>query len=84
MKARNVYVKLPGNKVKLVRKKSNPAIAKCGICGNYLHGIPRLKIGRFKNLPKSKKRPNRPYGGNLCSRCMREEIARRAGGQNAL
>jgi large subunit ribosomal protein L34e len=26
----------------------------------------------MRKLAKTKKRPERPYGGNLCSECMRE------------
>lgn len=72
MKERKVFVKLPGSKVKIVKKKPNPGVAKCGNCGKVLHGIPRLKKAKFRNLPKSKKRPNRSYGGNLCSGCSKE------------
>jgi ribosomal protein L34E len=30
-----------------------------------------MKMARFKNLPKSQKRPERPYGGNLCPSCLK-------------
>jgi len=78
MELKKKYVKLPGNKIKVIFKKRKPKSAKCGICGKELQGIPRLRKGDFRKLSKSERRPNRPYGGNLCSRCMRNEIIRRA------
>lgn len=78
MRLRKTFVKVSGNNVKVVMKKASPGAAICGNCGSKLHGIPRMKIGKFKNLALSKKRPNRPYGGNLCSRCTRLEVIRRA------
>jgi len=31
----------------------------------------------MRNMPKTKKRPERPFGGVLCSKCSREEIVSR-------
>jgi large subunit ribosomal protein L34e len=42
----------------------------CGNCSTALSGVP-LSI---KGLNKSKKAPNRPYGGNYCSKCSRAII----------
>ena len=78
MKLRKIKVKLPGNRVKVVMRRAYPRIAVCGICGSKLKGMPRLSTSKFRNLAKSEKRPNRPYGGNLCSACMRSEIKRMA------
>jgi len=68
-KRRRVQVKTPGgrNVTRYLRRK--PGKAKCSLCKKELHGIPRS--GR---LTKSQKSVARPYGGNLCSRCMREKI----------
>ena len=67
---RRVKVRLPSGKVKIRYEKRKPKQAKCAICGKPLHGVPR----ETRNLAKTKKRPERPYGGYLCSRCMREVI----------
>ncbi|MBS3108593.1 50S ribosomal protein L34e [Candidatus Woesearchaeota archaeon] len=77
MKIRKLYSKLPGNKLKVIEKRAIPKIAGCGICGKRLQGIPKLSNSKFRGLAKSKKRPNRPYGGSLCSKCMRNEIIRK-------
>jgi len=71
---RRVYVKTPGGKTKLSYRKRNISKLYCGSCGKELHGIPRKIKSKFKNLPKTKKRPERPYGGNLCSACSRKKI----------
>ncbi len=78
MRLRKIRVKLPGNRVKVVMKRAYPKIARCGSCGRTLKGMPRLGASKFNDLAKSEKKPNRPYGGNLCSECMRNELKRMA------
>lgn len=67
-------VRTPGNKLVIQYRRKKPSPAKCGKCKKPLHGIPRERQTTMRNLPKSKKRPERPYGGNLCSSCMRNVI----------
>jgi large subunit ribosomal protein L34e len=71
---RRVFVKTPGGNTKIQYKRRKPSKLICTVCGKQLHGIPNLIATRFKNLAKSKKRPQRPYGGNLCSACTRKKI----------
>ncbi|PIN87266.1 50S ribosomal protein L34e [Candidatus Woesearchaeota archaeon CG10_big_fil_rev_8_21_14_0_10_44_13] len=71
---RRVYKRTPGNKVKLVYKKRKPSKAQCAGCGSDLKGTFRGRVPVMMNLPKTKKRPERPYGGVLCSRCARRKI----------
>jgi len=70
---RRVFVKTPSGKIKRTQRirKTSPII--CGGCGKGLQGIPRLIPSKFRDLPKTKKRPSRPYS-NLCSPCMRKKI----------
>lgn len=63
-------------------KKRNPAKAQCGKCGKELHGVPRARSVDMRNMPKTKKRPERPYGGVLCSACMRETMISKARAQS--
>ena len=67
---RRVRVKTPGGKTKIVYKKSKPGPARCSSCKRPIHGVPRMFNYKFRDLPKSSKKPNRPYS-NLCSGCMR-------------
>ena len=75
---RRVYVKAPGGKTRLHYRKRKPGKAKCGNCGAVLKGTLRERSNKMGNLPKTKKRPERPYGGVLCSRCMRILIVKKA------
>ena len=76
---RRVYVKTPGGKTVVHYRRRKPAKAKC-VCGAVLKGIPRERPYLMQNMSKSKKRSERPYGGNLCSKCTRELMVRKARG----
>jgi large subunit ribosomal protein L34e len=75
---RRVYVKTPGGSVKVHYRKRKPKTAHCGSCGAVLKGIPRERPYKMRKMAKTKKRPERPYGGNLCSRCLRKLIIAKA------
>ena len=53
-------------------KYRKPKKAKCGECGAVLKGVPRERPYKMKKMAKTTKRPERPYGGVLCSRCTRK------------
>ena len=74
---RRVYVKIPSGTV-IHYKKRKPGKAKCGNCGSLLRGVPRERPHKMEKLPKTKKRPERPYGGNMCSKCTRQFIVDKA------
>jgi large subunit ribosomal protein L34e len=71
---RRIPRKLPGGRVKIQYKKRNPQPHQCGQCGAVLKGIPRAVPLRMKNMAKTMKRPQRPYGGVLCTKCQRSKI----------
>ncbi|MBI2650068.1 50S ribosomal protein L34e [Candidatus Woesearchaeota archaeon] len=71
---RKVFRKVSGGRVSLHYKKKKPKNAKCGNCGALLKGVPRALPFRMRSMAKTKKRPERPFGGVLCSRCMRQAI----------
>ncbi len=71
---RRVYTKTPGGKTVIHYKRRKPGIAKCSNCKKPLKGIPRLIPSKFRNLSKTEKRPQRPYGGYLCSKCTKLKI----------
>jgi len=75
---RRIQKKTPGGKTKQIYKKRKPKTHKCAECGAELKGIPRLSSAKAKNSPKTKKRPERPYGGFLCSKCAREKLKKEA------
>ncbi|MFH0868893.1 MAG: hypothetical protein V1839_01555 [archaeon] len=43
----------------------------CAICKEVLHGKPRVRPAEMKHLGKSERKPERPFGGMLCSQCSR-------------
>ncbi len=75
---RMVFVRTPGGRTTTHFRKKKPSKAKCGNCGKQLAGVPRELPSKMKNLPKTKKRPERPYGGVLCSKCTRSLLKNQA------
>ena len=75
---RRIKVKLPGNRVTVHYRKRKPRQAICAGCGAVLHGVPRERPYKMRNLPKTMKRPERPYGGVLCSECTRKVMIEKA------
>ena len=71
---RRVKVKLPGNRITVQYRKRKPKQARCASCGKALHGIPRERPYKMRKMAKTQKRPERPFGGALCSICMRKKI----------
>ncbi|MBU0461447.1 MAG: 50S ribosomal protein L34e [Nanoarchaeota archaeon] len=71
---RRVFRKTPGGKTVLHHVQRKPSKAKCAVCGSELKAVPRKVTSKMKNTPKTKKRPQRPFGGVLCSACMRRNI----------
>lgn len=72
------HVKVPGGRTVLRFEERQPKAAHCARCGAQLPGIPRMTRAEAKNASKTSKRPERPFGGVLCSACMRAEIVARA------
>jgi large subunit ribosomal protein L34e len=71
-------VRLPSGKLAVKKKWRRAVPARCAVCGKQLHGVPRLRAAEMRKLPKSKRRPERPYGGYLCSECSRELFREKA------
>jgi len=75
---RKVFTRIPSGKAKVSYKKRKPSAAKCATCGKVLSGTPRERPFRMKKMPKTAKRPQRPFGGVLCSACTRKKIIAKA------
>ena len=74
-KLRRIKVKLPGGRLSIHYERRRPSHAHDPITKEVLHGVPNLISSQLKKLPKSKRRPNRPYGGVLSSSQMRKQIS---------
>jgi large subunit ribosomal protein L34e len=75
---RMLSVRTPGGRTVIHFKIKKPVKVKCSNCGKPLAGVPRVSPSKMKNLPKTKKRPERPYGGVFCSVCTRSLLKDRA------
>ncbi|MCA9477542.1 MAG: 50S ribosomal protein L34e [Nanoarchaeota archaeon] len=71
---RRVFNRVPGGESKLVYKQRKPGVARCAQTGEPLHGIPRGTPKQLAKLSKTQKRPQRPFGGVLSSRAMRDVL----------
>lgn len=75
---KKIKKRTPGGKLKIVKRRKKPTVARCAVCGAPLQGMPRLEPSKLRKVPKTRRRPNRPYGGYLCTRCMRELFKKKA------
>ena len=79
---RKIFVKTPGSKTTVHFRERKPSKAVCGRCKKQLAGVPRERPAKMVNMPKTHKRPDRPYGGVLCSKCTRELLREKARGES--
>ncbi len=75
---RKVKRKLPGGRMQVSFEKKRPRKAVCASCGMQLLGVPQEIPSQLKKMPKSQRRPERPYGGVLCFNCLKESMMERA------
>jgi large subunit ribosomal protein L34e len=75
---RKVFVRIPSG-VSVVRYKlRKPSRATCPMTGEKLQAVPNLRPNDLNQLPKTKKRPQRAFGGVLSSRAARRVIMSKA------
>jgi large subunit ribosomal protein L34e len=75
---RRVRKPTPSGVSKIYYSRRKPKQSHCAGCGAELKGMPRARPVELKNMAKSKKRPERPFGGELCTKCMRKKMITRA------
>ena len=71
---RKVFRKTPGTNLNVHLEKSNPSGHYCGKSGAILNGIPKKSATEFNKLSKSKKRPNRKYGGTYSHKVVKTQL----------
>lgn len=71
---RKVFVRTPGARTVIHRRKRKPQKAHCAGCKKVLPGVASERNYKMMTMPKTKKRPERPFAGMYCSRCMRLKI----------
>jgi len=75
---RRVFVKTPGTKNVLHYRRRKPNNAQCAGCGIDMKAVPRLRDYKMRNMAKTAKRPQRPFGGYFCTKCARTKIVEMA------
>ncbi len=75
---RRVTKRVPGGTTVKRYEQRKPRVAHCAITGEPLHGIPRKLPSDVAKLSKTKRRPQRPYGGVLGSKASRQVIKEEA------
>lgn len=69
---------MPGGRSKLVYRREKYGSPQCALCGNVLIGVPSGSASKIHKLTRSQRKPTRPFGGQLCSKCFRKVIAMKA------
>ena len=69
---RKVFVKVPGNTIKVHHSARKPKRAICPVYGTPLSGVPRMNPSSMGKLAKSERKPERPFGGMLSSKATRD------------
>ncbi len=68
---RIIHKKLPGGRLTIHYERRKPSAHECGRCHKPLAGTASALPYQLRKLAKTEKRPERPYGGVLCSACTR-------------
>ena len=72
----------PGGRVVTHYKKRKPSKARCSVTGQVLPGVANERPYKMKKMPKTAKRPERPFGGVLSSKAMRNHMKKKARDEN--
>jgi len=75
---RRIPTTTPGGNDVVQYKKRKPSKAICGNCKKLLPGVPRERPVKMRTMAKTSKRPERPFGGVLCSACTRKVMVTKA------
>ena len=73
---KRTLVKTPGGRFYLKKIRKKPNYHHCATCDRKLPGMPRGTRIEIRRLSKSQRSPSRPYGGQLCSPCLRLKLIR--------
>jgi len=75
---KRIKMKLPSGETRLHYKQEGASLTKCCVCGQPLAGIPSFTRAKIRKINRSKKRIQRPYGGNLCHNCLKNALKQAA------
>lgn len=75
--------RLPGGRLKTASSRKKRSRLKCAVTGKPLSGVPRVKSSAVRRIEKSKRAPNRPYGGVLNPSVTKAMFIKKAREENA-
>ena len=75
---RRVNITTPGGRRVTHYRPRQHGRAQCGVCKSPLQAVMTARPRVLRNVPKTERRPERPYGGVLCSKCSRALIKAKA------
>ncbi len=67
---RRLKIRTPGGQEVTHYLKRRPHKPRCNSCGTVLFGVTRKRATGLARESKTKKRPGRPYAGQICHRCI--------------
>ena len=74
---RRVKVRTPKGESKLYYRPRKTSKSKCRDCRAVLSGMAPRTSSKLKKS-KTQRRPQRPYGGVLCTQCLRKLMVKKA------
>lgn len=75
--------RLPGGRTKIRTSRKKRSILKCSVTGKQLQGVPRVRSSAVRRIEKSKRAPNRPFGGVLNPSVTKSMFIQKAREENA-
>jgi large subunit ribosomal protein L34e len=75
---RRVRRTVPGGRIRTLYKAKARTSFCCRLCGQPLAGISNTNPSDAHKLNRTRRRINRPYGGQLCHKCLRSILGRTA------
>ena len=69
---KKVWRKPPKQDAKGFKVKNKTGLGKCSICKEIISSSKKKEVRRSFNVAKSASKTNRPYGGNICTKCLRK------------
>lgn len=70
-------MRVPSGQTVLHHRRRRNAAPQCAQCRVILPGVARGTKTIVKKIPRSARRPERPFGGYFCSACTRRTIIAR-------
>ncbi len=69
-------VKTPSGRFYFKKIPKQPKHHHCATCHRVLLGMPKGTQVEIRRLSISQRKPSRPYGGQLCSPCLKRKLIR--------